>query len=473
MAYHDIKCQRSHWKSKHKNECKDLQRALRPLDDLLHWNKLFRESQSKYHSEGIGVECGSGAERILSWWEAQDWNGINENVPIASNNLWNESVRKWNGQDYLNAMQGFQEALEPYFNAWNALIGGTRTRTTNHKRQGESSEHIDKSIVLAKRLLFCAYCEIDGNEVGFARGRLVQCLSILLTLSSSNANLENSIKAVMDDAWMELMLSMEEIPQHRLISRHVSKLAISTNSCCWKDPLQRPGYMAPIPLKTLSFIPPEHHPTWCQKLEQNWEKILYEYRALSRHNSHSWLDVGSGERGSGHDDHRVVSGQSWKEYILFGTGAKKENDNDAPFTKQFLRNHVPDAISLAEQGGGEVIFSRLAPKSYIGAHCGPTNLRWTAHLGLVIPVSSSDCQIRVGMNWYSWQPGKMLLFDDSFEHEVRNDTDQERVVLLMRVWHPKLSCSKEARENLQREQFLMEAISKKGDAVKKRYHPPK
>ena len=34
--------------------------------------------------------------------------------------------------------------------------------------------------------------------------------------------------------------------------------------------------------------------------------------------------------------------------------------------------------------------------------------------------------------------GKVLLFDDSFEHEVRNDTNEDRVVLLIRVRHPEL-----------------------------------
>ena len=136
-------------------------------------------------------------------------------------------------------------------------------------------------------------------------------------------------------------------------------------------------------------------------------------------------------------------------------------------TKRLLRHYVPDAVSLAQQGGGEVIFSRLSPRTHIQAHCGPTNLRWTAHLGLVVPDSTSQqrCQIRVQEQWYSWQPGKILLFDDSYEHEVRNDTDQERVVLLMRVWYPHLLKAR-------REDYLMQARAKKEEAIDKRYHPP-
>ena len=95
-------------------------------------------------------------------------------------------------------------------------------------------------------------------------------------------------------------------------------------------------------------------------------------------------------------------------------------------------------------------------------------MRWTAHLGLVIPVSASACQIRVRDEWHSWQAGKILLFDDSHEHEVRNDTDEARVVLLIRLWHPQLA----SMASFQRESILSEAMARKEEEVRKRYHPP-
>jgi aspartyl/asparaginyl beta-hydroxylase (cupin superfamily) len=59
----------------------------------------------------------------------------------------------------------------------------------------------------------------------------------------------------------------------------------------------------------------------------------------------------------------------------------------------------------------------------------------------------------------------VLLFDDSFEHEVVNDTPEDRVVLLIRLWHPQL-------EGKCRLEALMKAIAKKEGNVAKRYHPP-
>ena len=182
------------------------------------------------------------------------------------------------------------------------------------------------------------------------------------------------------------------------LSSLVATMALATKSCGWTDPLQRPGFMSQVQLNSIPFIAREQHPNWCKELEANWKFILEEYKLLAKPEAqYNWHDVGSGQRGSGHDDHRVVSGRSWKEYVLFGSGSK-ESDCDAPMTKRLIKKLVPDAVSLAQMGGGEVIFSRLAGGTRINAHCGTTNIRLTAHLGLVVP--ESDCRICVADEWH-------------------------------------------------------------------------
>jgi hypothetical protein len=300
----------------------------------------------------------------------------------------------------------------------------------------------------------------------------VQSVSILLEVTDVMGQIEEQTNRLtsetLDDAWMELMLSYEEVPELCQVSRHVANIAIQSgqSSCSWTNPLQRPGYMASIAGPCHSFVPREDHPDWCHVLEEHWKDIEKELKELESTQSMSWGAVGSGDRGSGGDDHRVVSkGGKWTEYVLFGTGSR-QSDHDALFTKHLLRRYVPEAVSLAEAGGGEVIFSRLAPKTRIAPHCGPTNLRWTAHLGLVVPLESSGkCQIRVGSQWYRWQTGKFLLFDDSYEHEIMNDTIETRTILLLRLWHPALSME-------QRRYDLEEACRRKELAVEKRFHPP-
>jgi len=53
------------------------------------------------------------------------------------------------------------------------------------------------------------------------------------------------------------------------------------------------------------------------------------------------------------------------------------------------------------------------------------------HLGLKVPGPEGSCRIRVGNDIGYWKEGKSLIFDDSNEHEVWNDSDSDRVVLFV------------------------------------------
>ena len=81
-------------------------------------------------------------------------------------------------------------------------------------------------------------------------------------------------------------------------------------------------------------------------------------------------------------------------------------------------------------------FSILAPHYHIPPHRGPTRAVVRAHLALKVPAQAQDCWIRVADERYSWREGEVVLFDDTYEHEVRNDTDETRVVLFIDVLRP-------------------------------------
>ena len=82
------------------------------------------------------------------------------------------------------------------------------------------------------------------------------------------------------------------------------------------------------------------------------------------------------------------------------------------------------------------MFSALAPGAHIPPHTGETNARLVAHLPLVVP---DGCHYRVGYDWRQWQEGKCWVFDDTLEHEARNDGNALRVILMFDVWNPLLS----------------------------------
>lgn len=60
----------------------------------------------------------------------------------------------------------------------------------------------------------------------------------------------------------------------------------------------------------------------------------------------------------------------------------------------------------------------------------------TCHLGLIVPDDAENCSMQVENTNVHWEKGKWLIFDDSRFHQVANDTDQQRVILLVQVKRP-------------------------------------
>jgi len=124
----------------------------------------------------------------------------------------------------------------------------------------------------------------------------------------------------------------------------------------------------------------------------------------------------------------------WSTLHLWRSGKPvQENLARCPETARALA-----AIPLADIGGlcPNAMFSALAPKAHIPPHNGETNARVVAHLPLIVP---EKCSYRVGFDWRRWQVGQTLIFDDTIEHEARNDSDELRVVLIFDLWNPLLA----------------------------------
>lgn len=89
-----------------------------------------------------------------------------------------------------------------------------------------------------------------------------------------------------------------------------------------------------------------------------------------------------------------------------------------------------------------IMFSLLRAKTVIPAHTGTHNTRLICHLPLIVP---PGCGFRVGNQVREWEVGKLILFDDTVEHEAWNNSDEDRVVLIFCIWRPELS-EQERRE---------------------------
>lgn len=128
------------------------------------------------------------------------------------------------------------------------------------------------------------------------------------------------------------------------------------------------------------------------------------------------------------DQHRISKGQNWKTFAFYVFGIKlEENCARCPATVAALE---------ALPGLQNAWFSILAPRYHIPPHKGPTRAVVRVHLPLMVPAEAEACWLRVDDQVRNWELGKCLLFDDTYEHEVRNDTDEVRVVLFVDVDRP-------------------------------------
>jgi aspartyl/asparaginyl beta-hydroxylase (cupin superfamily) len=80
-------------------------------------------------------------------------------------------------------------------------------------------------------------------------------------------------------------------------------------------------------------------------------------------------------------------------------------------------------------------FSILDPGKSIPAHCGPYLGILRYHMGLRIPTNAPP-YIRIKDKSHTWKEGEGIIFDDSWEHEVYNRSDDIRVVLIVDFFRP-------------------------------------
>lgn len=162
---------------------------------------------------------------------------------------------------------------------------------------------------------------------------------------------------------------------------------------------------------------------WTAELAENWEAIRDEALAIYQHR-----DAIPPLREISPDHAGIVKDNAWRSFFLIGYGHRQEeNIARAPKTAALV-SKIP--------GLNSAFFSILAPGSAIIPHRGVTKAFITAHLGLVVPRDREGLWMRVENERLHWQEGKWLVFDDTYEHEVKNETDETRIVLLCQVERP-------------------------------------
>ena len=112
--------------------------------------------------------------------------------------------------------------------------------------------------------------------------------------------------------------------------------------------------------------------------------------------------------------------QDWR--VLYG----HPNRPHFPVTCGLL-DQVPDLLGA--------FFSVLEPGKSVPAHSGPYLGYLRYHLALHVPEHNPPI-LRIGTHDYTWRTDESVMFDDSHRHEVINESDEVRVVLVVDVLRP-------------------------------------
>jgi len=162
---------------------------------------------------------------------------------------------------------------------------------------------------------------------------------------------------------------------------------------------------------------------WTREIEDNWEIIREEARAAL-----SDIDSVPPLASISPDHRRIAPAGRWRAFFLVGYRYREEtNCARCPRTAELV-SRVP--------GLNSAFFSVLVPGTHLPPHTGVSKTFLTCHLGLQVPKDSAKCRMRVVDQWLEWREGKCTVFDDTFDHEVRNDSDETRIVLLIQFKRP-------------------------------------
>jgi len=157
---------------------------------------------------------------------------------------------------------------------------------------------------------------------------------------------------------------------------------------------------------------------WAAEIEKDFPAIRAELdRVLLRQSElPTFQDISTDVKTISNDSH-------WRTFFLAGFGLKSEQNIKAcPETWRAVQK-IP--------GLKTAMFSIFEPGKHLPAHRGPYNGVLRLHLGLIVPEPADKLAIRVNDQICHWQEGKVLIFDDAYEHEAWNHTDKTRVVLFV------------------------------------------
>lgn len=107
------------------------------------------------------------------------------------------------------------------------------------------------------------------------------------------------------------------------------------------------------------------------------------------------------------------------------------------YTHASAKELCPSTVRILERipSVKGAMFALLPPGSQLTRHADPMACSLRYHLGLATP-NSDDCFINVDGVSYSWRDGTAFMFDETYLHFAKNNSDQYRLILMCDVERP-------------------------------------
>lgn len=163
--------------------------------------------------------------------------------------------------------------------------------------------------------------------------------------------------------------------------------------------------------------------SWVAGVEREWGKIRVELDDIlsERERLPAFHEISPEQKYITQDD-------KWKTFLFFAYGNKSEkNCARCPETARIVQS-IP--------GMKTAFFSILAAGKHVPPHRGPFKGVLRYHLGLLVPEPPGSCRIQVGDFLGFWTEGKSLVFDDTYPHQVWNQSDKDRAILFIDFERP-------------------------------------
>jgi hypothetical protein len=255
--------------------------------------------------------------------------------------------------------------------------------------------------------------QLVDSQSAFAQLRSATSILALLARLRDDARLQN----LFDNLWLDHRRVRSDMTPAGLVNSPVNNEQVACGDR-WANE---------IPALYCSHL--TGHPVWppdeiCELLERNVAMFREEFAGIDPNQ----YQVDARDHASG-----LTDGRNWTVFPFYdGNGnLMVDNARKCPRIAEFLGSRA--GIGSI---GCMAFFSIMNPQTHVPPHTSTSNTRMRYHLGIEVP--ERDIRFRIHDQSITWEQDRCIKIDDSYEHEVFQQSDRRRVVFVLDVPHPEL-----------------------------------